>query len=194
MHLPGSFPVLLQLGHVGDSGRCARSAWCWASPERSSWELLSSEARGWHQEPAGFGKSLSAGVSGAPGREMLLAGAGGTAARGSRGLWMCKEPGQGAALIPPCSKESLMCWEGAQRPQPKQGRGYPPTASSGGCNSLFYPFKYPKKEILELEEMRNVPSIQNVSYKTSGVAGASRGCFCKVPASPESSQCWYWGY
>lgn len=85
MHLPGSFPVLLQLGHVGDSGRCARSAWCWASPERSSRELLSSEARGWHQEPAGFGKSLSAGVSGAPGREMLLAGAGGHSCSGQQG-------------------------------------------------------------------------------------------------------------
>lgn len=149
MHLPGSFPVLLQLGHVGDSGRCARSAWCWASPERSSRELLSSEARGWHQEPAGSGKSIAAGVSGAPAGRCCWQEQGDTAAQGSSGLWMCKEPGEGAAFIPPCSKESLICWEGAQTQQPEtpaQAReGLPPTASSGGCNSLFYPFKYPKK-------------------------------------------------
>lgn len=73
-----------------------------------------------------------------------------------------------------------------QRPQPPARGGAAPHSQLWGLSlSLFlYPFKYPKKEILELEEMRNVPSIQSVSYKTSGVAGASRECCLQGACRP----------
>lgn len=149
MHLPGSFPVLLQLGHVGDSGTwelCKECRGAGDSPERSSRELLSSEARGWHQEPAGYWKPISVGVSGAPGREMLLAGrcsrAGTEGCSCSQQQWgvnVQRAWGRGCLSsrgVPPCSKESQMCWKGAQTQQsetPAQARGggHPPQPALG---------------------------------------------------------------
>lgn len=127
------FPSSLTAGARWGCGRWARSAWCWASPARSPPELL--RARGWHQEPAGFGNPFLQGCLG------LLAGRccwQGT--RGAAGGCGCaKEPGKGLPFLPgvsPCSKESQKCWEGAQTPpvrdpSPSKGRGHPPQPALG---------------------------------------------------------------
>lgn len=127
MHLPGSFPVLLQLGHVGDSGMWEMCKECRGAGPVLRGALRAAEFRGEGLAPGTSWKSISAGVSGAPGREMLLAGAGGCS-RQQWGVDVQRAWGRGCLSpqgVPPCSKESLMCWEGAQTQQsetPAQAR------------------------------------------------------------------------
>lgn len=130
-----------------DVGAVQGVPWCWDSPERSSRELLSSEARGWHQEPAGYWKPISVGVSGAPGREMLPGRNGGTQLlTAAMGCECAKSLGKGLPFFPGCptllqGKPDVLERgpDAAVRdPSPSKGRGPPPTASSGGCNSRSF--------------------------------------------------------
>lgn len=123
-----------------DVGAVQGVLWCWDSPERSSRELLSSEARGWHQEPAGYWEQISVGASGAPGREMLLGRNGGRSCSQQQwGVNVQRAWGRGCLSsqgVPPCSKESQMCWKRAQTQQsetPAQARGgdHPPQPALG---------------------------------------------------------------
>lgn len=92
-----------------------------------------------------------------------------------------------------------MCWKGGTEPAVSkrelpplpvppvcEGRGPHRTARSGFCISLSFSIilNILKNKILELEEMRNVPSIQNVSYKTSRVAGAFSECCLQGACKP----------
>lgn len=129
---------------LGTVGAVQGVLWSWASPERSSRELLSSEAA--TRSQLDFGNPFLQVFLG------LLAGRGcwqergDTAAPSSSGVRMCKEPGEGAALLPggPTLLQGKPDVLGrgpdpaVRDPSPGKGRGPPPTASSGGCNSLSF--------------------------------------------------------